>query len=179
MKLFLLPFFLGGFSCAVFAQNVQDSSATPKPENLKAKVTYPIRPEIVYEVPEESILGQSMRKGRVIYLNDCLRCHGDKGQGIEGLFPPLSKSDYLMADAARSIKVTLYGLEGKTKVNGKEYNQKMEGHAYLKDQEVADLHNYILNSWGNHAKMIGVNQVKLVRAESKITNEKPQFTKNK
>ena len=150
-----------------------------KVDSTPKKVFVPHRPEIIYEVDEQSTLGQSMRRGRTIYLNQCLRCHGDKGQGIEGLFPPLAKSDYLMADSNKGVLVTIFGLNEKIMVNQKEYNTKMEGNTFLNDTEVADLHNFILNSWGNRARMIGINQVKTIRASRKVEKKINDLTQNK
>jgi nitrite reductase (NO-forming) len=41
------------------------------------------------------------------------------GTGIENVYPPLAKADYLMADKKRSIQQVLYGASGEMKVNGK------------------------------------------------------------
>ena len=150
-----------------------------KVDSTPKKVFVPHRPEVIFEVDEQSTLGQSMRRGRTIYLNQCLRCHGDKGQGIEGLFPPLAKSDYLMADSNKGVLVTIFGLNEKIMVNQKEYNTKMEGNTFLNDTEVADLHNFILNSWGNRARMIGINQVKTIRASRKVEKKINDLTQNK
>jgi nitrite reductase (NO-forming) len=43
------------------------------------------------------------------------------GEGISGTFPPLAKSDYLMADSSRAIRVALYGQSDEITVNGVKY----------------------------------------------------------
>ena len=60
---------------------------------------------------------QKMEKGARIYLEVCAACHQPQGQGIPGAFPPLAKSDYLMADKKRSIAIIKNGLEGPIVVN--------------------------------------------------------------
>ena len=40
-------------------------------------------------------------------------------QGLPNVFPPLAKSDYLLADRKRAIGVVLNGLTGPVTVNGK------------------------------------------------------------
>lgn len=47
-------------------------------------------------------LKASMARGKSLYGVYCQSCHGDQGQGVESVFPPLVKSDYLMADKKKS-----------------------------------------------------------------------------
>jgi nitrite reductase (NO-forming) len=35
--------------------------------------------------------------GKEVYDVNCITCHMEKGEGMEGVFPPLAKADYLMA----------------------------------------------------------------------------------
>jgi nitrite reductase (NO-forming) len=72
----------------------------------------------------------------------------EQGEGIEGLYPPLAKSDYMMADKKRSIEQVLYGVTGEMKVNGVTYDGVMTG-VDLSDEEVSDVLNYVRNSFGN------------------------------
>ena len=44
---------------------------------------------------------------------------------MQGTFPPLAKSDYLMADKSRAIETVLNGLTGPIEVNGQRYNGVM------------------------------------------------------
>lgn len=96
-------------------------------------------------------LKASIARGQEVYASYCITCHMEQGEGIETVYPPLAKSDYLMADKKRSIVVTLKGLSGDIKVNGKTYSGEMTGFD-LTDQEVSDVLNYIRNSFGNKAK---------------------------
>jgi nitrite reductase (NO-forming) len=93
-------------------------------------------------------LKASMARGREVYVTYCLSCHMDQGEGIEGVYPPLAKADYLMADKNRAIRQILYGATGDITVNGKVYSADMSG-VDLNNQEVSDLINYITNSFGN------------------------------
>jgi nitrite reductase (NO-forming) len=68
---------------------------------------------------------------------------------MEGVFPPLAKSDWIAADAKRLPGVILHGLSGPVKVNGKDYNSVMPPMSQLTDDEVANISTYVLNSWGN------------------------------
>ena len=61
------------------------------------------------------------------YGQVCIVCHQATGLGLEGVFPPLAKSDYLAADPRRAINILLHGLTGKLTVNGADYNSVMRG----------------------------------------------------
>lgn len=111
-------------------------------------------------------LEESKKRGKKIYEESCESCHMGQGEGIEGVFPPLAKSDYLMADKKRSIHQVIFGVNGKMTVNGVEYDGDMPAQG-LNDQEVADVLNYIRNSWGNKGLIIKAEEVKAERAKKK------------
>ncbi|WP_238987236.1 c-type cytochrome [Confluentibacter flavum] len=98
-------------------------------------------------------LDESMKRGSDIYQDFCITCHMGNGEGLAGAFPPLAKSDYLMNHRAKSIHAIKYGLQGEITVNGKKYNGLM-AYQGLTDEEVADVMNYITNSWGNKNNMM-------------------------
>jgi mono/diheme cytochrome c family protein len=107
-------------------------------------------------------LKASLAKGQEVYTTYCMSCHMEQGEGIDEVYPPLAKSDYLMADKNRMIKQILYGVSGPMKVNGKTYNAEMTGFD-LSDQEVSDLANYIRNSFGNKGPAVMPEEVKAAR----------------
>ena len=86
----------------------------------------------------------------------------EKGEGMEGAFPPLAKSDYLMADKARSVKQILKGVSGEMTVNGTTYNGDMPA-IDLTDEQVSDVLNYVRNSWGNKGTAVTPSEVKAQR----------------
>ena len=49
-------------------------------------------------------LKASMAKGKDVYTTYCQSCHMEQGEGLEDVYPPLAKSDYLMADRKRDRK---------------------------------------------------------------------------
>lgn len=107
-------------------------------------------------------LKSSVVRGKEIYVAYCISCHMSEGEGIEGVYPPLAKSDYLMADKKRSVQQVLYGVQGPIKVKGKDYNSEMTGFD-LNDQEASDLLNYIRNSFGNKGEVVTAAHVKAAR----------------
>jgi nitrite reductase (NO-forming) len=107
-------------------------------------------------------LKASIQRGSDIYSTQCITCHMDQGQGLEGVYPPLAKSDYLMADKKRSIQQVIHGASGEMKVNGVVYNGEMQAFD-LSDEEVSDVINYIRNSWGNKGDAVKPADVKAAR----------------
>jgi len=92
-------------------------------------------------------LKASMERGKSIYEAQCMSCHMAEGEGLEGIFPPLAKTDYLN-DKDRLIKIVLQGVRGPMKIHGIDYNGEMTGFD-LNNEQVSDVLNYIRNSWGN------------------------------
>jgi mono/diheme cytochrome c family protein len=107
-------------------------------------------------------LKASMAKGKDVYLTYCMSCHMEQGEGLEDVYPPLAKADYMMADKKRLVQQILYGANGPMKVNGKTYNGEMTGFD-LSDQEASDLANYIRNSFGNKGSALLPEEVKAAR----------------
>ena len=109
-------------------------------------------------------LEESKKRGKKVYETNCQACHMATGEGIASVFPPLAKSDYLMKDKVRSIKQVIYGAQGEMTVNGVAYDGSMPAQG-LNDQQVADVLNYIRNSWGNKGEIVLEEEIKIVRAE--------------
>jgi nitrite reductase (NO-forming) len=109
----------------------------------------------------------SVATGKEIYEAQCMSCHMDQGQGLEGVYPPLAKSSYL-ADKDRLVKVIRKGMRGPITVNGVQYDGEMTGFE-LTDQETADVINYIRTSWGN--KHAAVKAADIPAALSKASKD--------
>jgi mono/diheme cytochrome c family protein len=100
---------------------------------------------------EPSSLEESINRGKLVYDDMCITCHMADGKGVPKAFPPLANSDYLRENQNKSITAVKKGMSGKIVVNGVTYNSVMAPLG-LSDQEVADVVNYINNSWGNNIK---------------------------
>ena len=108
-------------------------------------------------------LTESIQRGEAIYMDFCVTCHQQDGQGVKGSFPPLANSDYLLERREESIRSVKYGQKGEITVNGVTYNGVMAPMG-LEDDEVADVMNYIMNSWGNSQdKMVTAEEVSEVK----------------
>jgi nitrite reductase (NO-forming) len=110
---------------------------------------------------------QQMQAGEVLFKGTCSTCHQDTGQGIPNVFPPLAKSDFLLADKNRAIGIVLNGLSGAVTVNGATYDSVMPPMSQLNDDEIANILTYALNSWGNSDGTVSADEVAKVRASTK------------
>jgi mono/diheme cytochrome c family protein len=108
-------------------------------------------------------LMQSIQRGQEVFNTTCKICHQENGQGLAKLYPPLAQSDFLLKDPKRAIGIVLNGLNGEITVNGNIYNMEMPAQTKLNDQQVADVLNFVRNSWGNKGKAISIGQVKAQR----------------
>jgi glucose/arabinose dehydrogenase/mono/diheme cytochrome c family protein len=106
-------------------------------------------------------------RGQELYVRNCFACHQLDGAGVPGTFPPLAKSDYLLADIDRAIRAVCEGLKGDIVVNGQKYAGVMPP-IVLDDTDVADIFTYVLNSWGNPGGDVSPETVARVRSRSRI-----------
>lgn len=117
---------------------------------------------LVYFMMQDKELKESMQRGKEIYTDFCITCHLANGEGVENTFPPLAKSDYLMNNRESSIKGVKYGQRGPLVVNGVTYDNTMMPLG-LENEEIVDVMNYVLNSWGNSgAKMVTLEEVNTI-----------------
>ena len=89
--------------------------------------------------------------GKEIYNDFCIQCHGANGKGDGVKIPPLSGSDWLTKKRKESIHAVKFGQNGEIVVNKKRFNNIMPPMG-LSNQEVADVMNYVMTSWGNKQK---------------------------
>ncbi len=108
---------------------------------------------------QDDPLKASISRGKEIYTDFCVTCHLATGKGVKNTYPPLAQSDYLMNNRQQSIRGVKYGQRGEMVVNGVTYNNTMMPLG-LTDEEVADVMNYVYNSWGNkNESMVTVEEV--------------------
>jgi len=118
---------------------------------------------VLFTVVLISILSCStkgFKRGKILYDAYCSDCHMNDGSGLEGLFPPMDKSDYLKKHKLDLACIIRYGLEGKISVNGKEYNQKMEGFPKIAESDIANIVNYINFKFLGEEEYVNIKQIK-------------------
>ena len=112
---------------------------------------------------QQTPLQKSIAQGKEIYTDFCIQCHLANGKGNGSTFPPLDGSDWLKKKITESIHAVKYGQKGEITVNQKKFNSIMPPMG-LSDEEVANVMNYIQNSWTNKSqKMITAKQVSAVK----------------
>lgn len=79
--------------------------------------------------------GDQLRRGEVLFANNCAACHSADGSGSVG--PSLHSNDHL-ADDAYVVETVLFGGSFMTPFKDS-----------LNDQQIADVATFIRNSWGN------------------------------
>ena len=121
--------------------------------SFKTDVSF-VNNEATYQIiQQDTTLQNSIERGKTVYEDFCMQCHMATGEGIPGAFPPLAKADYLLENRTKAIHAVKFGLKGPITVNGTDYNSVMAPLG-LYDDEVADVMNYILNSWGNTSEKL-------------------------
>ncbi|HET8809001.1 MAG TPA: cytochrome c [Flavobacteriaceae bacterium] len=130
MRIFLFSFLL-----VFFLSSCKNSSE-------KQKENYVISAGNPSENPQQK------NPGKAVYTNFCMQCHLANGQGVPNIYPALAGSDWLSEKRTKSIHAVKYGLSGEIKVNGKTYDNVMLPLG-LTDQEIAEVMNYVMTSWGN------------------------------
>ncbi len=107
-----------------------------------------------------------MAMGKAQYLV-CAACHGQEGQGVPNLAPPLAKSEWVTGPVSNLIRIQMRGLGGPITVAGVDYNLPLSMAAlnYQTDEQMSAVLTYIRNSFGNKAAAVKPEQVKMLRSE--------------
>ncbi len=104
-------------------------------------------------------LTTSLANGKTVYMQSCMACHQMTGAGVPGAFPPLVGVDYVTGDPRRLTAIVLKGIVGPMKVKDVVYatgmpNPELTFPVLKDDKNVADVLNYVRNSWGNKAEPV-------------------------
>lgn len=91
-----------------------------------------------------------MLRGEKIYAQQCAWCHGERGEGVLDVFPPLAGNRAVnMHNASNLVQVVRRGgFLPATEGNPRPYGMPPFGHL-LDDQELAAVLSYVRGSWGN------------------------------
>lgn len=86
--------------------------------------------------------------GSTVYQMRCQNCHGGKGEGLQGLIPPLTDSIYLKNNKSRLACFLNNGLKGRVNILNKQFEGAMPASG-LSPLEIAQVLTYVNNSFGN------------------------------
>jgi mono/diheme cytochrome c family protein len=105
----------------------------------------------------------TMARGKVVYNSICLACHMADGNGVPTMNPPIVKTEYVLGDKTRLIKIVLNGFKEDVQINGQSFSNNMTPHKDLTDRQIADVLTYVRKSFGNKASSVSALEVKKVR----------------
>jgi mono/diheme cytochrome c family protein len=153
---------------AIYKISYNKSEAlTTKKEAPSAKVppfakATPLKATVknTYKVP--AAIKPSYNAGAIVYAKNCAACHQADGGGVQDLNAPLIKTDYVLGNKSRLIKVLLNGLKA-VEINGGKYSNTMPDQGFLTDKQMADVLTYVRNSFGNKASAVTIAEVKHIR----------------
>ncbi len=105
-------------------------------------------------------------RGASLYTAHCAACHQATGTGLPGAFPPLKGNPAVLdANPALQIDTILHGAHG-VPIDGVTYPSAMPPFGpSLSDADIADIANHERTAWGNQAKQVTADQVKVERAK--------------
>ena len=106
-----------------------------------------------------------MAVGKAIYTHVCIACHEADGSGAPRIYPPLPGNANLQsADPSSTLRILLDGAQTVTTPRAPNtgsmpaYAKQLSG-----SREIADVANYVRNSWGNAAPLVTPAQVAKAR----------------
>jgi mono/diheme cytochrome c family protein len=116
---------------------------------------------IIYSCQNESEIAFTsyLTNGKEIYKTNCQNCHGEKGEGLGLLAPPLTDSVFLQQNKSELACLIKNGSNKPMIINGKTYEGKMPAFKTLEDIEIAQLIVYITNSFGHKQGMYTYKEV--------------------
>ncbi len=107
-----------------------------------------------------------MAAGKAVYAHACVACHEADGSGAPRIYPPLPGNANLQsADPTSTLRIILDGAQTVTTPRAPNAGSMPAYARQLSDQEIADVTNYIRNSWGNAATLVTPAQVKKARRQ--------------
>ncbi|MGZ3771102.1 MAG: copper-containing nitrite reductase [Bdellovibrio sp.] len=148
----------------IYSGKVKDEIYLPEGSNIQ---------NITAEAPQVPLAKSKAERiefGERVFKQNCMACHQVNGQGIEGAFPPLAKSDFIKNNKNRAIDTVVNGLSGKVIVNGKEFNGVMPAWQ-LSEEDIANVLTYVYNSWGNEGTVVTNEEVEKIRKTAPKKNQ--------
>lgn len=131
---------------------------------------------------DPKVLAKLYPKGAALFNTVCKTCHGEDGNGVTSLAPPLNNSEIVNGDMNIMLSIVLKGLSGPVKIAGHLYQApeisgEMPGFADNKDftdADIADVANFVRRSWKNRGDKVVEADVKTVR--KKLAGRVKSFT---
>ncbi|MES2427032.1 MAG: c-type cytochrome [Bacteroidota bacterium] len=131
---------------------------------------------------DPKLMAKYFPRGVAIFNTVCKTCHGEDGNGVTALAPPLNKSEIVNGNKTVMISILLKGLSGPVKIAGHLYKApeisgEMPGFADNKDftdDDLAQVMNFVRRSWQNKGDKVNAVDVKNLR--KKLESRQKVFT---
>jgi cytochrome c oxidase subunit 2 len=120
-------------------------------QNMVGKIIILPASQYAQAAQAEALATETAAPGEAVFMGNCAACHQANGEGLATVFPPLKAHTPALYNADRSypIKLLLYGLNGSLSILGSRYSGQMPAWGQLSDEDLAEVLNYIMTSWGN------------------------------
>lgn len=155
-----------GHASGPMAEVVRQSTQYLTDADLQAMAVYlkslPQQPEASAAASAATGSGQT---GKRLYEDHCARCHGERGEGVSGAYPPLAGNRaVLMADTTNLVQAVLHGgFAPATAGNPRPYGMPPFV-LVLDDAQIAAVLSHLRSAWGNAAPKVTELEVNRVRA---------------
>jgi mono/diheme cytochrome c family protein len=148
------------------AEVVYGSTQFLTTQDVDAMVDYlrsiPVRPVEKIDSPRAS--PAAMGRGAKVYEQQCASCHGDKGQGVFGIYPALAGNRAVSLESPNNLVQIIHkggflpGTEGNPQPFGMPpFEQVLSG------EDIAAVATYVRQSWGNSGAAVSTLAVHRAR----------------
>ncbi|HEY0244931.1 MAG TPA: c-type cytochrome [Mucilaginibacter sp.] len=131
---------------------------------------------------DPKVLAKEFPRGSAIFSTICKTCHGENGEGVPSLAPPLNRSEVVNGNKEIMISIVLKGLTGPVKINGHVYKAPeisgempgFEDNKDYTDADIAQILNFVRRSWQNTGDK--VNTADVTNTRKKLAGRQKSFT---
>jgi mono/diheme cytochrome c family protein len=149
----------------LMAEVVVNSTSKMSDGDVKAIAVY--LKSLAARVPEPqgpAPTDAEMTAGKDVYVHNCIACHEADGSSSPRVYPPLNGNALLQsADPSSTLRIILDGAQTVTTPRAPNTGSMPAYAKDLSDRQVADVTNYIRNSFGNAAPAVTAEEVAKAR----------------
>lgn len=132
------------------------------PEDTEAMVTYLMGDQPI--VPKAISIGEGNAKGRNHYQTFCAACHMADGTGKPHIAIPMINNSTLRNEDSQNLIVSILdGIPRQTFVNNESMQEMPSFADKMSDEEMADLVNYLRETWGGLKPTVTATEVQNLR----------------
>jgi mono/diheme cytochrome c family protein len=148
------------------AEVVYNSTQHLTEQDLDAMVEYlaslPVRERAKSEAP--SVYSNVTGRGAKIYDQQCVACHGDKGQGVPSIYPALAGNRAVLLDSPNNLVQIIRkgGFSPSTAGNPQPFGMPPFAQV-LNNDDIAAVTTFVRQSWGNAAPAVSALDVLRVK----------------